>query len=515
MNGGGAAPDPAVGTMSDTWEQLLARMREFSDLSHTVSLLSWDQETKMPLRGGDARARQMATMRVLRHERLVDRGLRELVRRGADEADDPPRAAMVRWLERECDRASRLPPEFVRRLALAEGRGSNAWRVAREEGDFSLHRAELEELIAAKRQEADLVGFDGERYDALLDQYEPGMRVDRLEPMLAGLRDDLGLLLGAIVAVPQPPPPPFEGRLFPDQQQWDLTMRLLGDLGYDMTAGRQDRSAHPFTQTIALGDVRVTTRIDERHPLSAVFSTIHEAGHGMYEQGFDPSFEDTPVADAPSLGLHESQSRLWENIVGRSRPFWEHYAPVMHEVFGDAMAGATAEDIYRACNRVAPSLIRVEADEVTYNLHILIRFELELALMREDLEVAELPAAWNDAYERTLGVRPPNDVLGVMQDIHWSSGSFGYFPTYTLGNLYSALLWDAYRASDAAAEEHIRRGEFHHLLGWLRDNVHRRGAVDLGEDLIRDVTGSGLDHRPFMRYLWAKYAPLYDLPQPA
>jgi carboxypeptidase Taq len=341
------------------------------------------------------------------------------------------------------------------------------------------------------------------------------MRVERLEPMLAGLRRELGALLAAIIAVPQLPQAPFEGRLFPDQQQWDLTIRLLGDLGYDMTAGRQDRSAHPFTQTIALGDVRVTTRIDERHPLSAVFSTIHEAGHGMYEQGFDPAFEDTPLAEAPSLGLHESQSRLWENIVGRSLPFWQHYAPVMHEVFGAAMAGAAAEDIHRACNRVAPSLIRVEADEVTYNLHILIRFELELALMREDLEVAGLPSAWNDAYEHTLGVRPPNDVLGVMQDIHWSSGSFGYFPTYTLGNLYSALLWDAYTGGDGDAADHIRRGEFHHLLGWLRENVHRHGAVDLGEDLIRRVTGSGLDHRPFMRYLWEKYALLYGLEAPA
>ncbi|HET7427895.1 MAG TPA: carboxypeptidase M32 [Gaiellales bacterium] len=512
---GGAASDPAVGTMSDTWEQLLARMREFSDLAHTVGLLSWDQETNMPLRGGDARARQMATMRVVRHERLVDPKLAELLRRAADEAADPARSAMVRWLKRERDRAAKLPLEFVRRLALAEGRGTNAWRVAREERDFALYRTELEDVIAAKREEADLVGSDGERYDALLDQFEPGMRVKRLEPMLAGLRDELGALLEAIVAAPQLPAAPFEGRLFPDAEQWDFTIRLLADLGYDMTAGRQDRSAHPFTQTIALGDVRVTTRIDERHPLSAVFSTIHEAGHGMYEQGFDPAFEDTPLAEAPSYGLHESQSRLWENIVGRSLPFWQHYAPVMQEVFGEAMAGATAEDIYRASNRVQPSLIRVEADEVTYNLHILIRFELELALMRDELEVSELPAAWNEAYERTLGLTPPNDALGVMQDIHWSGGSFGYFPTYTLGNLYSALLWDAYRASDAGAEEHIRRGEFHNLLGWLRENVHRHGAIDLGEDLIRRVTGSGLDHRPFMRYLWTKYAPLYGLQVPS
>jgi carboxypeptidase Taq len=304
---------------------------------------------------------------------------------------------------------------------------------------------------------------------------------------------------------------PFEGRLFPDQQQWDFTMRLLTDLGYDMTAGRQDRSAHPFTQAISLGDVRVTTRIDERNPLSAIYGTVHEAGHGMYEQGFDPRYEDTPVAEAPSLGLHESQSRLWENIVGRSLPFWEHYAPVVREQFGDAMGDVLPEHLYRACNRVAPSLVRVNADEVTYNLHILIRFELELALMRDELEVAELPQAWNDAYQRILGIRPENDALGVMQDIHWSMGSFGYFPTYTLGNIYSALLWEAYAKDEQDAYGRIRRGEFQHLLDWLRTNVHRPGAIDLGEDLIRRVTGSGLDHAPFMRYLWDKYSSLYGL----
>ena len=313
------------------------------------------------------------------------------------------------------------------------------------------------------------------------------------------------------MARPQLAEPAFEGRLFPDDRQWDFTMRLLADLGFDLTAGRQDRSAHPFTQSVALRDVRLTTRIDERHPLAAVFATIHEAGHGLYDQGYDPAYEGTPVAEAPSLGLHESQSRLWENIVGRSRPFWEHYTPVMAEVFREPMRGAGADDVLRGANRVEPSLIRVEADEVTYNLHILIRFELELALLRDQLEVAELPAAWNDAYQRTLGIRPENDVLGVMQDIHWSHGSFGYFPTYALGNLYSALLWEAYSAADPEAAERIGRAEFGPLLDWLRRNVHRRGSIDLGEDLIERVTGSRLDHAPFMRYLWGKYGPLYGV----
>ena len=450
-------------------------------------------------------------MRVMLHERTVDARLGELLDRAEDEELDPARAAMVRILRRDRTRAMQLPPAFVRRLALAEGRGVNAWRAAREEGDFDLYRTALEQVVALKREQADLIGYEGERYDALLDQYEPGMRVARLEPLLLMLRDELQELLSAIVAAGQLPPPAFDGRLFPDGAQWDLTMRMLSDIGYDLSAGRQDRSAHPFTMSVALGDVRVTTRIDERNPLAGIYATIHEAGHGMYEQGFDPAHEDTPIADAPSLGLHESQSRLWENIVGRSRAFWEHYAPVMRELFPDELADAGADDLFRAANRVEPSLIRVEADEVTYNMHVLIRFELELALLREELEVAELPEAWNDAYERQLGVRPPNDSLGVMQDIHWSHGSFGYFPTYTLGNLYASLLWDTYTSAAPNATEQISRGDFAPLLGWLRENVHRHGYIELGEDLVRRVTGSGLDHAPFMRYLWDKYGSLYGI----
>jgi carboxypeptidase Taq len=498
-------------TATDTWSELRARMREFADLGHVSSLLGWDQETYMALRGGDARARQQATMRVIHHERLSDPRLGDLLDR-ADEGDlDRAQAAMVRELRRDRDHAVRLPLAFVRRMALAEGRGSNTWRRAREENNFELYRPALEEVIAVKREEADLLGYEGERYDALLDLYEPGMRVKRLEPLLAALRSELGTLLARIVDAGPLDPAPFEGRIFPDPQQWDLTMRMLADVGFDLTAGRQDRSAHPFTQNVSLFDVRLTTRIDERHPLSAVYSTLHEAGHGMYEQGFDPTYEDTPVAAAPSLGVHESQSRLWENVIGRSREFWEHYEPVMSEMFPEAMEGSGVDELHRVANRVEPSLIRVEADEVTYNLHVLIRFELELALMRDELEVGDLPTAWNDAYERTLGLRPENDSVGVMQDIHWSGGSFGYFPTYTLGNLYAAVLWDTYTSAHPDPLNDIRRGEFRPLLDWLRTQVHRQGAIYHGEDLIRQVTGSGLDHRPFMRYLWSKFGPLYGI----
>jgi carboxypeptidase Taq len=500
-------------TAADTWGILEQRMQEFNDLARVGALLQWDHETYMSHRGAEARARQQATMRVVRHERLVDDRLGEQLDELADSDLDLYRAAMVRNLRRERDRAARLPMEFVRRLALAESLGTSAWRIAREEDNFELYRPALEEIVAVKREEADLVGLDGERYDSLLDEYEPGMRVSRLEPLLGDLRRDLGELLGAIVSSPRAKQPAAEfiGRSFPDQVQWDFTVRLLADLGFDLEAGRQDRSAHPFSTTMALHDVRVTTRIHEHEPFDSIFSTIHECGHALYEQGFDPAWEGTPIAEAPSLGLHESQSRMWENIVGRSAPFWEHYCQPMREAFPDVLNGVTPEDLYREVNRVHPSLIRVDSDEVTYNLHILIRFELELALMREELEVVDLPGAWNDSYERTLGVRPPSDAQGVMQDIHWSSGSMGYFPTYTLGNLYSAILWDAYAAQDPQAASRIGAGDFAPLLSWLRKNVHRPGYLYLAEDLVRNVTGSGLTHEPFMRYLWAKYGPLYDI----
>jgi carboxypeptidase Taq len=418
---------------------------------------------------------------------------------------------MVRNLRRDRDRAVKVPAQLIRRLAIAQARGSTAWRVARAEADFELFRPALEEVIAVKREEAAAIAVDGERYDALLDVYEPGMRVTTLEPLLGGLRDELTALIARIGDAPPLPVPPFQGRIFADADQWDLTMRMVADLGFDLTAGRQDRSAHPFTSTMALRDVRLTTRIDERDPFDAIFSSLHEAGHGLYEQGFDPAYEDTPLAEAPSFGIHESQSRLWENVVGRSREFWRHYEPVMHAMFPAAMAGATAEDLFREANRVQPSLIRVEADEVTYNLHILVRFQLELGVLREELEAADLPAAWNELCQQLLGIRPQNDAVGVMQDIHWSQGDFGYFPSYTLGNLYSAMLWRSYAGGNPQAGEQIGRGEFAPLLEWLRERVHRRGAIEDADVIIGRATGAELSAQPFVDYLWAKYGDLYGL----
>ena len=467
----------------------------------------------MALQGADARGRQAAIMGVVRHERLTDPALGDLLEQAAAEELDESRAAMVRNLRRDRDRAVKVPAQLIRRLAIAQARGSTAWRVARAEADFELFRPALEEVIAAKREEAAAIAVDGERYDALLDVYEPGMRVTTLEPLLGGLRDELTALIARIGDAPPLPAPPFQGRIFADADQWDLTMRMVADLGFDLTAGRQDRSAHPFTSTMALRDVRLTTRIDERDPFDAIFSSLHEAGHGLYEQGFDPAYEDTPLAEAPSFGIHESQSRLWENLVGRCAPFWRHYAPGCTQMFPAAPAGGHSPRMaFREVNGVQPSLIRVEADEATYNLHILLRFELELgAAPGATSRRPTCRRRGTSSYAATAGDSAADDAAACMQDIHWSQGDFGYFPSYTLGNLYSAMLWRSYAGGNPQAGEQIGRGEFAPLLEWLRERVHRRGAIEDADVIIGRATGAELSAQPFVDYLWAKYGDLYGL----
>jgi carboxypeptidase Taq len=487
-------------------------MRELAELRRAAALLSWDQQTMMPPAGADGRARALGTLRVIAHRHLIAPRLGELLDEQAEAGLDPPRAAMVRVLRHERDRAVRLPDDLVRRLAVAGSRGQAVWQDARSADDWEAFRPALAEIVELKREQAALLSDGGELYDGLLDGYEPGMRTARVEAEFGPFADELERLIAAIRDAGQLAPPPYAGHEFPHAGQWDMTMRLLQDIGFDFSAGRQDISVHPFTTTIALRDVRLTTRIHLRAPLDSVFASLHEAGHGLYDQGHDAAYEDMPVGQAPSLGLHESQSRLWENLIGRSKPFWRRYAPVMAEIFGPAtIAGATADDLYRDANRVEPSFIRVEADEVTYSMHILVRFELELALIRGSLAVADLPEAWNEAYRRRLGIVPRTAAEGVMQDVHWSSGAIGYFPTYSIGTMYSVLLWNRLKLDIPDVDALVEAGEFAPILAWLRERVHRPGSLEDGEDMILRVTGSRLDHGPLVAYLWDKYGALYDI----
>jgi carboxypeptidase Taq len=502
----------AVAQQAEAWEAFERFEGDVLHLSRVGGLLNWDEQVNMPPRGALARGEAKATLAGVLHERICDERFGDAIAAlTGDSSLDALGAARVREAKRERDRAVRVPPALVRALAHAESAGFDAWQTARASSDFSLFRAPLERMISLRREEADAVGYEGgERYDALLDQYEPDMRVARVEPLLTGLRDELVPLAQAIAAQPRPDDA-FVHRTFPAQAQRALGARLAAAIGFDFEAGRLDEAAHPFASGFAPGDVRLTTREHEDDLFSGLFAVLHETGHGLYEQGLTGAIEGTFCGNATSLGLHESQSRFWENIVGRSHAFWERHLPEAREAFPEQLADVSLEQFVRAANLVEPSLIRVEADEVTYHLHVFLRFELELALVRGDLAVADLPAAWNERMRTLVGIDVPNDALGVLQDVHWSAGLVGYFPTYTLGTLYSAQFAAAIERELGPIDAIVRAGEYDRLLGWMRTHVHERGALVAPEQIALDATGEPLGHTALMRYLSTKYGALYSL----
>jgi carboxypeptidase Taq len=488
------------------WETLTRAMAEIRALSGAAALLQWDQETYMPPRGHEARGDQLAAIQGALHERLTSTAVAgALASAEAEPPSDPDRAAELRVLRFDHDRASRIPGDLVRALAQAQAQGVEAWRAARDAGDFGRFAPALERLLALRREQASAYGVPrgGELYDALLEGYEPAMRVARLEPLFARLVSWLVPLVDHITARPPPDDAFLRGR-FDAEQQWQFTLELLDAVGFDVAAGRQDRSIHPFSLGLDPADVRLTTRTIEDLPLSSIFSTLHEAGHGVYEQNLPAEHRRSLLCQAPSMGIHESQSRLWENLVGRSLPFWRAFLPRLARRF-PALAGVSPEAFFGAVNKVERSLVRIESDEVTYNLHIVLRFELELGLLRGTLSVRDLPEAWATRSVRLLGLRPRTAREGVLQDIHWATGDFGYFPTYTLGNMYAASLYAAARRDVPALEDEIARGNLRPLLGWLVEHVHRVGRRKEAEDIVRDATGTGLTDEDLEAYLTAKY----------
>ena len=502
------------------WSTVAHAMTEIRVLQGVSSVLAWDQETYMPPQGAAMRAEQLAAIDGAVHDRLTAPALADaLARLEAGPPADADRTAAVRELGRDVARAAAVPGGLVRALSRAGVEGHEAWKAARDEQRFARFAPALSRLLELRREQAAALqpllereaarerssgpAAPAEAYDALLDLHEPGLRVAGLEPLLAHLQTWLVPLLDRIASRPPPDDAFLRGR-FDAEAQWRFTLELLDLMGFDAQAGRQDRSIHPFTTSVDPGDVRVTTRIDEAVPLSAIFSTLHEGGHGLYEQQLPGDLRRSVLCAAPSAGIHESQSRLWENLVGRSLPFWRAVLPRLARHFPQ-LASVTPERFFRAVNRVERSLIRVEADEVSYNLHIVLRFELELALLRGTLGVADLPAAWNERSARLLGVTPPDDAQGVLQDIHWAWGSFGYFPTYTVGNLYAASLWAGARRELAGLDEAIEHGELRPLRDWLGRRVHAVGRRRSAEQIVRDVTGSGLTDADFRSYLETKY----------
>ena len=386
----------------------------------------------------------------------------------------------------------------------------NAWIEARQKNDYSLFAPSLAKMIALKRKQAELYGYKVHPYDALLDDYEKGATVAMLDPIFKGIKDDLPKLLNKIKAATQVSNDCFH-RNFPKQQQWDFSIDVLKRMGFDFDAGRQDYSEHPFTTSFAATDVRLTTRVDENNYASMLWSCIHEGGHGLYEQGLPENQYGLPLGSPVSLGIHESQSRFWENCIGRGLDFWKFFYPQLQKYFPQQLDKVPLEAFYKAMNRVEPSLIRTEADEVTYHFHVMIRYEIEKALIDGSLTPKDLATKWNELYRTYLGVTPKDDKTGVLQDVHWSHGSFGYFPTYTLGSFYAAQFFDQATKDIKGLPEQITNGELATLLHWLREKVHRHGRRYNSQELCEQITGQKLDPAFFMRYITQKYAGVYNM----
>ena len=502
-------------TPQDAYEWLRQHSRETEHLDSIGHLLGWDQRTQIPPKGHTHRHAQFAMLAKWVHQRETDPRLGEMLAtvEGSELVRDPlsVEAVNVREWRRDYDRATKIPQDLAVALAQASSEGETAWEQTRPDSDWPAFRPFLSRLVALKRHEAEALGYEQEPYDALLDDYEPGETAAVLAPLLAKLRAALIRLLEAIQGSSRLPDRAILHRHYPRGDQERFSRLAAAKIGYDFAAGRLDPTAHPFSTGIGPGDVRITTRYDEDCFSTAFFSVLHETGHALYDQGLPAEHWGTPMGAAVSLGLHESQSRLWENLVGRSLGFWKFFYPEAQKIF-PALAGVSLEAFHRAVNQVRPELIRTEADEVTYNLHILLRFELERDLIDGELQVADLPDAWNDKMRTFLGLTPPNQAQGVMQDVHWSAGHLGYFPTYTLGNLYAAQFFARAEQDLGDLEVDFARGDFGALLGWLREKIHRQGKRHRPRELVRAVTGEDLNPQYLINYLQKKFGELYDLP---
>jgi carboxypeptidase Taq len=494
----------------ETLYPLKERLATISDVRAASSVLGWDQQTYMPPGGVAGRAEQLATLDRLAHEMLISEETGDLLDAAGEPEPGSEDGALVRLARRGYERATRLPARLVADLARATSLAQPAWEAARAASDWDAFAPHLEKILDLQRETAERLGYEDHPYDALLDLYEPRARTARLRAMFGEVRDALVPTIREISSLPDEDRSRVLYGGYDEGEQERFGRKVISAFGYDWSRGRQDRAVHPFCINFGgSGDVRITTRFDPGWLSPALFATFHEAGHAMYEQNVDPAYDRTPLSGGTSMGVHESQSRLWENLVGRSRPFWSFYYPALQETFPGALGAVGLEDFYRAINEVRPSEIRVEADELTYDLHILLRFELELALLEDKLSVADLPAAWNAKMEEYLDVTPRDDAKGVLQDVHWSAGLFGYFPTYTLGNVLAAQLYEAAVGAHPEIPEETGRGEFGALHGWLRENVHRHGSRYDPDELVERATGRPPDATPYLGYLRAKFGDLY------
>ena len=504
----------------NTFEKACQHARQTALLQSTLALLEWDQHTKLPPQAAAYRADQITALATQVHARRTDAEFGDwLAELSTDTAATPAsneqapsdQAATVAGLKRHFDRQSKIPSKLAAALARSASEGQTAWVAARKDDDYASFMPYLQTIVDLKREEAAAVGFNVHPYDALIDEYEPGMTTEQISSVVKNLTDALVPLVAKIADSKKKPDDSILRRDYPIEVQEVFAREVSAAIGFDYERGRLDVTAHPFCTEIGPNDCRLTTRYDRNFFNSAFFGTMHEAGHGIYEQGLRTAEYGLPLGSYCSLGIHESQSRLWENLVGRSRSFWKHYFPIAQQYFSEALGEVKESEFYEAVNCVRPSLIRVEADEATYNLHIGIRFELERDLISGDLNLADLPAAWNAKYQECLGVTPHNDSDGVLQDVHWSAGLFGYFPTYLLGNLYASQFFATAEKDLGTLQSDISEGHFGPLKAWLNQKIHQQGQRFDGSALGKHVVGESLKHDQVMVHLETKYQEIYDL----
>jgi carboxypeptidase Taq len=494
------------------YDELVAHLGEIQNLKASAAVLAWDQQVQMPAGGAEARSNQLSTLARLSHEMLTGEETARLLEEaeseinGADPASD--QASMLRVAREDYDDATKLPGDFVAKRAREVTLAHNTWEKAREASDFSLFEEALTRLIDIALQEADYRGYDDHPYDALLDKYERGMTTARVTDIFDNHRPALVDLIARIADADQVDDSMLHQE-FDVEKQKDFALRVIKAYGFDFERGVQDTAVHPFCTSFATDDVRITTRFYPNWLNPALFGMMHEAGHGMYEQGVARKFSGTTLQGGATLGVHESQSRMWENLVGRSRGFWEWALPQLKETFPQQLGDVTLDAFYKAINKVERSFIRVEADEATYNLHIMLRFELEKDIITRQIPVSELPDAWNDRFKEFFSLVPPNDAQGVLQDVHWSSGLFGYFPTYALGNLLSVQYYNQALEDRPGIPDDIRQGKFDTLLTWLNENIHQHGRKFTAPQLTRRVTGEDIQSEDYIQYLETKFADIY------
>jgi len=495
----------------ELYQNYVSKMARIADVRNAAALLQWDQETYLPPKGATLRGQQISTLAELSHQLFSEEDLGGLLLTLSAKDDlTPAQKRNVTLTLEDYDKNKKYSPQLVRALSDAVNKAFHAWVEARKQNTFTLFQPALDALVQLKKEEAEVLGYQQHQYDALLNEYEKGATVSLLDKTFGDLLPQLKALYEKILAAPQVDDS-FLRQHFPKQQQWDWGLQLIKALHFDFEAGRQDKSEHPFSTSFNSGDVRITTRIDEADFGNMTWSCVHETGHGLYEQGLPADQYGLPLGEACSYSIHESQSRLWENNVGRSIGFWQHHYPQLQQHFPTQLGNVPLQTFYRGINKVQPSLIRTEADEISYHFHVFIRYELEKKLLEGSLQTADIPRYWNEQYAQLLDVHVPGDKQGALQDVHWSHGSFGYFPTYSLGSLYAAQFFAKAEEEIPGLQTQIATGNITPLLQWLRTGVHAKGRYYTSEDLCRQITGEPLNAKHFLLYAWAKYGTIYSL----